>query len=132
MAGIGGKHSFEIGERVAHPAELQERDAAPVEKFSVVWLDLKARVVACERVLESAQGMKHKPEAGKPVGAPEVRLQRRLQERKGRVETPKSILDLPETVQRIEIIGTMMQQGAEEPLRLIEIAIFVSMQRAPA
>ena len=79
--GGGGENAFKTFKRVARPAELEQRDAAPVKKLGIGGLDTKACVITDERLLESPHGMKHQAEACKAVGAAGIAPQRRLNER---------------------------------------------------
>ena len=74
--------------------------------------------------------MKDQAEAGEAVGAVEIGLQRRLNQRQRAFEPAAPVMDQAETVQRVEIVGLMVQHRGVEPLRLVELALLVGAQRA--
>ena len=131
MIGSGGEHALEIVQRLARPAELEQRHAAPVEKRGVVRRKAKTFVVALERPLELLERVKDQAEARKPIGAVEIGLERRLDQRQRCIQAPALVIDEAETMQRVEMIGINMQDRGVKPLRFVELALFVGAQRAP-
>ena len=106
IAVIGRRHEDTVKafQRVARSAKLHERDTAPVEQFGIVRRDAKTLVVTNERALKISQRVKNEAKAGKAVGARQIAFQRRLDERERRIEPPAPAGDLPEAVQRVEIV----------------------------
>ena len=72
--------------------------------------------------------MENQPKTGKAVGAGEVAFQRFLEKRQRHVEPPAPMVDLPKPVQRVEIVGMVLEEFGVKPFRLGEFAILV---RAP-
>ena len=63
MIGIGREHALEILQRLARPAKLEQRHAAPVEKLDIARRKAQALVVALERPLELLERVKDEAEA---------------------------------------------------------------------
>ena len=114
----------------ARPAKLQQRHAAAVEQFGIVRLETQAFVKTDQRPLEIPQRVKHHPETGKAIGAKWVAFQRFLKQRKRCVEPTAPVVDLPETVQRVEIVGVMLEDFPVKPFSLGEFAVLESAPRA--
>jgi len=77
------------------------------------------------------EGVENEAETRKAVGPAGISPQRRLNERERGMQTAALIMELAETVQDVEVVGLIMQQRVVEPLRLGELAAFVSAPRAP-
>jgi hypothetical protein len=73
--------------------------------------------------------MEDDAEAGKPVGAPAIALERRLNEDQRGIQASALIINLAEAVQRVEIFGVLSQQRIVEPFGLRQLAGLVRAQR---
>ena len=112
-------------ERLLGSAELKQGHAAPVEQLGIVRLEAKALVKADQRPLEMPKRMENESETGKAVGAGKVAFQRFLEKRQRRVEPAAPMIDLAKAVQRVEIVGMVLEEFGVKPFRLAEFAVLV-------
>jgi hypothetical protein len=118
MLRIAGKRAIDTAERFRGPAEFQKCDAATIEQFDIIGRLPQPLVATSQRPLELPERVKHQPQTGKPVGAADVSMQSRLDQRQRCVEATAPMIDLSKAVQCIEIRRIVLKNGAEEAFGL--------------
>ena len=103
-SGIKPSSAVEGFERLARPAEFEQRDAAPIDKSQIFRSEPQSFVEADQRPLELPERVEDQPQAREPVGAGNVAFQRLLEECKRRIEPAAPVVELAKAVQGVEAV----------------------------
>ncbi len=129
VPGIQGQGPVIALHRLVQAAQADQGVAAAVPGVGRPGIQRQRALVAGERVRQVAQAVQHHPQPGPGQGVVGSRPQGRRQQLAGFGKAPPLLLQEAQEPQGVRLAGLGRQHGAVEPVRLVQGAGLVPVQR---